>query len=116
MCATCVAISSSIRVVGWREDNQRRNRGLLPDGSGGLDDARQFRPLIRFGDRIASDCAGKSALRTDRQPIEINIAGGIIRTVLEITQALEHGRFRADEAEHNTLALRDKTQRREITG
>jgi hypothetical protein len=36
--------------------------------------------------------------------------------LLEITQAFEHRRFRADETENNPLALRDKTQRREIAG
>jgi len=87
---------------------------LSPDRPRGLHHAPQLRALIRLTQRIAGRTARESALRTDRKPVEIDMAGGFFRPALQAVQAFEHGSLAADQAQHHALAFRHEAQRREI--
>ena len=74
-------------------------------------------PLIRLGQRVAGNSAGESALWSDRQPVEVDIAAGFFDTALQsVARLLSTGVFVLMRAKHHTLILRDQTQWGKISG
>jgi hypothetical protein len=61
----------------------------MPDFLGGIDDELELGTLIRFGDRVAGDRRGKSALRADGEPVEIDVPGRFLGAALEVGDALQ---------------------------
>src|SRR5689334_21244110 len=87
----------------------------MPDRGGGIDDELELSPFDRLGDRVASDRGGKAALRADREPLEIDVAGRFLGAPLEIGDALQRRRLAADEPKYDAFVL-DETQRAEVAG
>src|ERR1044072_1246479 len=77
---------------------------------------RQLAALVVFGHRVAGNGAGKTALRADRQPARIDVAGSLADATPECIESSQHRRLRADDAEHHALVFRHETQRREVAG
>jgi hypothetical protein len=81
-----------------------------------VDNQCQLPALVVFGDRIAGNGTGKSALRADGEPVEIDVTGCFVDAAFERIEAFQHRRLRADHAQHHALVLRYETQRRKIAG
>ena len=58
-----------------------------------FDNQCQLTALVGLGDRIASDSASKSALRTDREPVEIDVTGCFVEAALERVEAFQRRRL-----------------------
>ena len=68
-------------------------------------------------DRLAATAAaGEAALRAQSQPVEIDIARGLVDPPLDVVLALDHRGLRAHQPQHHGLALGHVPQRREIAG
>src|SRR5262249_39244308 len=86
---------------------------LLPHGFGNLNYAPELCVLIRFGEWIACGGAGKAALRTDGETVDIDVPGCFVDAPLEHVEAFDLWDLAADEAQYHALFLRHCTQRRE---
>ena len=51
---------------------------LMPDALRGLDDETELCPLVGFRQRIAGDRRCETALRTDREAVQVDIVGGFV--------------------------------------
>ena len=79
--------------------------------SGGFNDKLQLGPLLFFGQEVAFHGGSESALRAERELLERKEAGCFVDSPKKIVLALEFGPLRADEAEDNDFAFRNKAQR-----
>src|SRR5262245_10933197 len=71
---TFATISAISRLIGNVRSGAQRGHSLLPHGLGSFNHAPQLRMLIGLGERIACGGAGKAALRTDRETVDIDVA------------------------------------------
>src|SRR3974377_511491 len=77
----------------------------MPDGLGDADDHFQFSPFIGLGDRITRNSRGKTALRADRKPVEIDILRCLGHPSLENRRLLQNRVLAANDAQHDALIL-----------
>src|SRR5205807_713897 len=78
-------------------------------------DKRQLGALVGFGDWVARDRRGKTALRADRETIEVDELRRLSGAALERVEAFQRRQLAADEAKNHALFLRE-AQRCEIAG
>src|SRR5215211_2593324 len=72
---------------------------LAPDRASQLDCPTQLGAFVCFGDRIPDSGAREAALRAHREPVEVDIAPGLIDSALQHVQVFEFGHFAADQPE-----------------
>src|SRR5215470_5878042 len=89
---------------------------LAPDVARELDHEAELSLLHLRRRRIASVDAGKAALRTDGEAVEIEGTRRLLDALLERILALHLGRLGRDNAEHHDLVPWNEAQRRERTG
>src|SRR3954471_2864487 len=91
-------------------------RVLAPDLGRKRDDQAQLGELIRFGQEIAGLGAGEAALRAESELVERQMALRLLESALEFVLRFEIRALGGDEPEHDSLALGDQAQGREIAG
>ena len=104
------------RVAPTRAAARPRRSAFAPNVARDLDHQPKFRFLRGRWDRIALLRAGKSALRAQSQPIEIDMAAGLLDAPLERRLVLHRRRFGRHKSEHDGFALGHEAQRRKIAG
>src|SRR5262245_11303524 len=113
-----------MRAISARDAGQRRSivppvflSVAAPDVVRDIEHQLQLAALVVPSDRLAAaTAAGEAALRAQAQPVEIDIAGGLVDPALDLILAFQHRRLRADQTQHHGLALRQVAQRRELAG
>src|SRR4051794_2819317 len=84
-----------------------------PNFLGYLDDAREFRPLLVLGQRVAFLGRGKSTLAGEAKLVERREFRGLVDAALEIVLAFKLAGLGRDDAEHHLLAFRQHSERLE---
>src|SRR4029453_14246684 len=87
-----------------------------PDVAGHLEREAELPLLVLDRDLVAVVRAGKAALRAQAEVLERHVAGGRVDAAPEVVLLLELGALRADEPEHDRLALRYEPERLEPAG
>src|ERR1700750_2385240 len=67
-------------------------------------------------DRIAGVDAGEAALRTDREPVEVDVSRRVLDALFKCILVFQDRCLGRDNAEHDGLVARHQTQRRERAG
>src|SRR2546429_4674997 len=88
-------------------------RLLSPHLLGDLDDHAQLLPLLLLGEHVAVLGGGETALRRERELLEVDEFRRLVDAALDRVLAFELAGLRGDEAEHHGLALRHEAQRLE---
>jgi hypothetical protein len=88
---------------------------LIPDIFGYFDDQFQFRDLILNGQLITQHRARKTALGTDAELLQRHDLARIIDSALEIIGFLQRPCLSGHETKIQPLAVRQITQRREVS-
>src|SRR5215216_6572999 len=76
-----------------------------PDLVSDLAEELQLRPLVVERDQVARQRRGEPALRTERQPLQRDVLGGLLDPLLELIGILQLGLLGGDQAEHDGLPL-----------
>src|SRR2546429_1170800 len=91
-------------------------RLLSPHLLGDLDDHAQLLPLLLLGEHVAALGGGETALRRERELLEVDEFRRLVDAALDRVLAFELAGLRGDEAEHHGLALRHEAQRLAAAG
>ena len=95
---------------------RRETLRLFPNCMRDLNERSKLGPLPRFAERIPGDSARKTALRTNREPVEIDVPRRILHAALQRIGTLKLRSLAADDPQHDALVFRHETQRREVAG
>src|SRR3954469_21522731 len=89
---------------------------LAPDLARVLHAPAELGPLLVLGQQVALLGAGEAALRRQAELVERREFRRLFDTPLELVLALELAGLGRHDAQHDLLALREKTQRLEAAG
>lgn len=91
------------------------NISLSPNFLGNLSHQIYLCPLLSIGQLITNLARGKTALRTETEPIEGDISGSFVDSGDNRSLILQHRRFGGYQPQHHLLAISHILQRLETT-
>src|SRR6202042_2538993 len=94
----------------------RNASGVSPNFLGDLDHKTKLRPLLVLREQVALFGAGKAALWTETELVDIDVFGRGLHPALDLILGFELAGFGRDKTEHDLLALWNKTEWFEAAG